>query len=261
MEPSLSLLRRSTTRKSISSLRFSISVRRFPARRWSLRCSMATTTLATPTRTVSRIRARRSSSRLSVTTTTTAYRILVKLFSLRTPAIRTRMARKIPAKRSSTTTPATPTITASRTPARRSSSTSTIRRRRLPLAASMSATPTWMASSMSAKPGNTQSATRRRRTTSTTAGAVTPGLTHDNTATGTTTQGANDEDTVSVPVVQDPRVSIVKAASVADGTADAAGDVINYTIDVSNTGNMTLTDVQVTDPSVSNLTLVSGDTN
>jgi len=50
---------------------------------------------------------------------------------------------------------------------------------------------------------------------------------------------------------------------VANGTtkADSAGDVINYTIDVSNTGNMTLAGVSVTDPSVSNLTLVSGDAN
>ena len=32
------------------------------------------------------------------------------------------------------------------------------------------------------------------------------------------------------------------------GTADSAGDVINYTIAVQNTGNVTLTGVTVTDP-------------
>ena len=46
---------------------------------------------------------------------------------------------------------------------------------------------------------------------------------------------------------------------VADGTADEAGDVINYTINVANTGNMTLTDIDVSDPSVTGLAYVSGD--
>jgi uncharacterized repeat protein (TIGR01451 family) len=91
-------------------------------------------------------------------------------------------------------------------------------------------------------------------------GVVNPALTHDNTATVTTGQGASDSDSVSVLVVQDPRVSLAKSASVADGTANAVGDVINYTIDVSNAGNMTLTGINVTDPSVTGLTYVSGDT-
>ena len=91
-------------------------------------------------------------------------------------------------------------------------------------------------------------------------GAVNPALTHDNTATVTTDEGAADSQSLSVPVVQDPRVSLVKTAAVADGTADHAGDVINYSIDVSNTGNMTLTGITVSDPSVTGLTYVSGDT-
>src|SRR5207302_836873 len=86
-----------------------------------------------------------------------------------------------------------------------------------------------------------------------------PALTHNNTATVTTDQGASDSGTVSVSVIQDPRVTIVKSATVADGTADAAGDVINYTINVANAGNMTLTGISVTDPSVTGLAYVSGD--
>jgi|GEM_PF-4846210 len=89
-------------------------------------------------------------------------------------------------------------------------------------------------------------------------GVVNPSLTHDNTAAATTSQGASDSGSVSVSVVQDPRVSLVKTATVPGGTA-TAGEVISYTIDVSNAGNMTLTSVNVIDPSVSNLTYVSGD--
>jgi len=92
-------------------------------------------------------------------------------------------------------------------------------------------------------------------------GVVHPGLTHDDTATVTLDPAlVSDSDTHSVTIVQDPRVAISKTATVADGTADAAGDVINYTVHVSNAGNMTLTGVNVTDPSVSNLTFAGGDT-
>lgn len=92
-------------------------------------------------------------------------------------------------------------------------------------------------------------------------GVVNTGLTHDNTATATSGQGASGEASASVSIVQDPRIALVKDATVADGTADEAGDVINYTISISNTGNMTLTGLTVTDPSVSNLAYDSGDAN
>jgi uncharacterized repeat protein (TIGR01451 family) len=91
-------------------------------------------------------------------------------------------------------------------------------------------------------------------------GVVNPALTHDNTATVVTDQGASGSGSASVSVVQDPRITVTKTAVVADGTADAVGDVINYTINVANAGNMTLNSLSVTDPSVSNLTYVSGDT-
>ncbi len=91
-------------------------------------------------------------------------------------------------------------------------------------------------------------------------GVVDPLLAHDNTATVTTAENAIDDDTESVSIVQDPRVTLVKSATVADGAADEVGDVINYTINVANAGNMTLTGIDVTDPSVDDLVYVSGDT-
>ena len=54
-----------------------------------------------------------------------------------------------------------------------------------------------------------------------------------------------------------PSLNIVKDATVPGGTADAAGEVISYTIAVQNTGNQTLTGVTVNDPFISNLQLVA----
>src|SRR4029077_17080168 len=84
-------------------------------------------------------------------------------------------------------------------------------------------------------------------------GGVQPGLTHDNNATGAAAPGGSASATDTVTIVQNPHVTLDKAATVADGTADAAGDVINYAITVTNDGNMTLTSPLVSDPAVSNL--------
>ena len=56
-----------------------------------------------------------------------------------------------------------------------------------------------------------------------------------------------------MPVAQTPALNITKVVHDVDGdttapVADAAGDVVNYTITVANTGNTTLTGVAVTDP-------------
>ncbi|WP_416558899.1 beta strand repeat-containing protein [Limnohabitans sp. yimb22184] len=78
-----------------------------------------------------------------------------------------------------------------------------------------------------------------------------------NVATADSNQTGPDTDDASVSVEQSAALNIVKDASVAGGTADAAGEVIDYTIAVSNTGNQTLTGVTVADPFISNLVLVA----
>ncbi len=57
-----------------------------------------------------------------------------------------------------------------------------------------------------------------------------------------------NEDPDTVPLPPAPAIEIVKDARVQDGTADVAGDVIEYTFTVTNTGNKTLTDIVVSDP-------------
>jgi uncharacterized repeat protein (TIGR01451 family) len=88
-------------------------------------------------------------------------------------------------------------------------------------------------------------------------GVVQPGLTIDNTATVQTGQDTTRSDSESVLVVQNPDLAITKTADVA--SVDAVGDVINYTVVVDNTGNMTLSGVAVSD-SLTGLTLAGGDT-
>jgi uncharacterized repeat protein (TIGR01451 family) len=74
------------------------------------------------------------------------------------------------------------------------------------------------------------------------------GGTIDNIATADSDQTGPDTDPASVPVAQNPALNITKDASVPGGTADAAGELISYTITVANTGNTTLTGVTVVDP-------------
>ena len=55
-----------------------------------------------------------------------------------------------------------------------------------------------------------------------------------------------------MPVAQNPALSIEKTVTDVDGdgedgAADAAGDIITYHIDVKNTGNVTLTGLNVRD--------------
>ena len=98
---------------------------------------------------------------------------------------------------------------------------------------------------------------------------VDPALTHDNTATVTVDQPTSDTASASVPITQNPDLAVVKTVSsitstdeaVGTTSVDAAGDVINYTVTVENTGNMTLTGIVVSDPLVADLAYASGDAN
>src|SRR5262245_21956207 len=86
----------------------------------------------------------------------------------------------------------------------------------------------------------------------------------DNTATAGSVQTGPDfdSDDASVPVVRTPSLDITKVVHDVDGdttapVADAAGDVVTYTITVENTGNTTLTGVTVTDPNADSIVRVA----
>jgi uncharacterized repeat protein (TIGR01451 family) len=73
---------------------------------------------------------------------------------------------------------------------------------------------------------------------------------YDNTASVTTTNDGSDEASDST-MVECPVLAIEK--SVAESGFDAIGQVLHYTIKVTNVGNVTLLNVVVTDPLVSDL--------
>jgi uncharacterized repeat protein (TIGR01451 family) len=85
-------------------------------------------------------------------------------------------------------------------------------------------------------------------------GAGNAGSDHDidNTATVDSPKTDPVKDTVSTPLVYDPDFTIVKAFENVNGhpneRANSVGDVINYSVTVTNVGNTTLTGVTVVDP-------------
>ena len=85
----------------------------------------------------------------------------------------------------------------------------------------------------------------------------------ENTATGTFVGLIPEISSVDVGVFCDPQIAIDKdIASITDTDLDGlvdAGDVINYTVEVSNPGNISLTNVQVSDPLVTDLAGVDVD--
>ena len=69
-----------------------------------------------------------------------------------------------------------------------------------------------------------------------------------NTASVTTTQVPGPTtDTASTPVSQNPSISIIKSQTGGPNPATLAGQVINYSIVVTNTGNQTQTGINVSD--------------
>ncbi len=89
----------------------------------------------------------------------------------------------------------------------------------------------------------------------------------ENTATAQSSQTGPASASAVAPIVYDPRIAIDKVfvnvtGGDGDALADAVGDVLNYTVRVTNTGNVTLTGVTVVDPltgqNISGVTLAPG---
>ena len=72
----------------------------------------------------------------------------------------------------------------------------------------------------------------------------------DNTVTVDTAQTAPKTASAAVAITQTPNFTVTKTPDVA--SVNAAGNVINYTIAVTNTGNVTLTGITIADPLTGN---------
>ncbi len=82
----------------------------------------------------------------------------------------------------------------------------------------------------------------------------------DNTATADTNETGPQSSSQTVPIAQVPALNVAKSSTTTSITA--AGQVVPYTFTVTNTGNITLTGITVTDPMCGAAPVrQSGDTN
>ena len=79
-----------------------------------------------------------------------------------------------------------------------------------------------------------------------------------NTVTASSNETLDETDTLDIPINQTPLLNIDKVGTFNGGAFAQVGDTISYTFEVSNDGNVTLTNVAVTDPLVSPITCPSG---
>ena len=105
------------------------------------------------------------------------------------------------------------------------------------------ATPTPTASCRPPRPGSTPAPTPSRQAEIDAGGNLT------NTVTVDSAESAPDTDTINIPITQAPALQVVKSSTHARG--DRRGSAVPYTFTVTNTGNLTLTGVTVTDPKCS----------
>jgi uncharacterized repeat protein (TIGR01451 family) len=81
----------------------------------------------------------------------------------------------------------------------------------------------------------------------------------DNIATADSNETGPDEDPAEIPVLYNPALNIIKEAD-PNQVADVAGELLTYNIAVQNTGNVTLTNILLTDPNADTApAYVSGD--
>jgi len=81
------------------------------------------------------------------------------------------------------------------------------------------------------------------------------------TGTDPDSNPVTDNDLLSEPVAQNPALALTKTGTLNDddGTSGvSAGDTISYSFQVENTGNVTLTNISVTDPLVAAITCPGG---
>ena len=97
-------------------------------------------------------------------------------------------------------------------------------------------------------PGSTDSTTISATYTVTQA-QIDAGTPIPNTATATSDEGVSDSDDATVTIVQNPALTLLKSGTVNDGGDGVdAGDTITYAFTVTNSGNVTVTDITIDDP-------------